>query len=82
VTGRSFFPKLIEQPFASGLGLAFDFAAATTFVAAIASALRGKRYVHVATRSAAELAEAVAESAAGTGLPVVAEKPQLGAGLR
>ncbi|HTV12466.1 MAG TPA: MFS transporter [Acidimicrobiales bacterium] len=82
VTGRSFFPKLIEQPFASGLGLAFDFAAAATFVAAIASALRGKRYFHVAAPATEELAEAAAESAAETGLTDVVTKAQLGAGLR
>jgi MFS family permease len=46
VTGRSFFPHLIEQPFASGLHLAFTFAAIATVIAIIASALRGKRYVH------------------------------------
>jgi MFS family permease len=46
VTGRSFFPSLIEQPFANGLHLAFDFAAGATFIAAIASALRGRRYFH------------------------------------
>jgi MFS family permease len=46
VTGRSFFPSLISQPFANGLHLAFDFAAGATFVALIASALMGGRYVH------------------------------------
>ena len=46
ITGRSFFPHLIEAPFASGLHLAFTFAAIATLIAIIASALRGKRYVH------------------------------------
>jgi len=46
LTGRSFFPKLIEAPFASGLHLAFDFAAGATVVAVLASALRGKRYIY------------------------------------
>ncbi|MFY9887753.1 MAG: MFS transporter [Streptosporangiaceae bacterium] len=46
ITGRSFFPHLIEEPFASGLHLAFTFAAIATLIAIIASALRGKRYVH------------------------------------
>ncbi len=45
LTGRSFFPKLIEAPFASGLHLAFDFAAGATLVAVLASALRGRRYI-------------------------------------
>jgi hypothetical protein len=48
VTGRSFFPQLIAGPFSHGLHLAFDFAAGTTLVAVVASALRGKRYVHSA----------------------------------
>jgi MFS family permease len=64
VTGRSFFPSLIEQPFANGLHLAFDFAALATLVAVIASALRGKRYVHSAPQPlGAELAEGAAEAA-------------------
>jgi hypothetical protein len=46
LTGRSFFPKLISPSFADGLHLAFDFAAATTFLAAGASWLRGRKYVH------------------------------------
>jgi MFS family permease len=46
ITGRSFFPHLIEEPFASGLHLAFTFAAIATLIAIIASALRGRRYVH------------------------------------
>jgi MFS family permease len=46
LTGRSFFPSLIEQPFATGLHLAFTFAAIATAIAVIASALRGKRYLH------------------------------------
>jgi MFS family permease len=49
ITGRSFFPQLIEEPFASGLHLAFTFAAIATVIAIIASALRGKRYVYAAT---------------------------------
>ena len=69
VTGRSFFPKLIEQPFSHGLHLAFDFAAGATVIAVIASALRGKRYIHKVQPVAEELAEGAAESAAVAGLP-------------
>jgi hypothetical protein len=68
VTGRSFFPKLIEQPFADGLHLAFFFAAGVTVVAIIASALRGKRYAHVNEPLGVEVAEGAAESAAMVGL--------------
>ncbi|HEX4218777.1 MAG TPA: MFS transporter [Acidimicrobiales bacterium] len=46
ITGHSFFPKLISPSFQNGLRLAFDFAAATTFIAAAASWLRGGKYVH------------------------------------
>ena len=41
LTGRSFFPRLISPAFADGLHLAFDFAAATTFLGAAVSLLRG-----------------------------------------
>jgi MFS family permease len=68
VTGRSFFPKLIEQPFSHGLHLAFDFAAGATVIAVVASALRGKRYVHKALPLAAELAEGAADNATANGL--------------
>ena len=46
LTGRSFFPQLIAGPFAAGLTLALGFAAAACLVAAVASALRGRRYIH------------------------------------
>ena len=68
VTGRSFFPKLIEQPFSNGLHLAFDFAAGATLIAVVASALRGRRYVHRSESFVAELSEGAAESAQAVGL--------------
>ncbi len=46
LTGRSFFPSLIAPSFGHGLSVAFDFAIAACLVAAVASLLRGKRYVH------------------------------------
>ena len=42
ITGQSFFPRLIEQPFASGLHLAFTFAAVATGIGVVASAVRGR----------------------------------------
>jgi MFS family permease len=45
LTGRSFFPSLIEGPFRSGLHEAFAFAIFACLVAALASWTRGKRYV-------------------------------------
>jgi hypothetical protein len=46
LTGHTFFPSLISAPFHHGLDIAFDFAAAACLVAAVASLLRGRRYVH------------------------------------
>jgi hypothetical protein len=46
LSGRSFFPQLIEGPFRSGLHEAFAFAACACLIAAIASWSRGRRYVH------------------------------------
>jgi len=43
VAGRQFFPNLITTPFHDGLGVAFGFAIAANVIAAIASALTGKR---------------------------------------
>jgi hypothetical protein len=63
ITGRSFFPQLIEEPFASGLHLAFTFAAIATAVAVVASALRGGRPPHPAQPVTEELAEGAAETA-------------------
>ncbi|HEX6453147.1 MAG TPA: MFS transporter, partial [Trebonia sp.] len=46
LTGHMFFPSLVSAPFHAGLDVAFDFAIAACLVAAVASLLRGKRYVH------------------------------------
>ncbi len=46
LTGRSFFPQLISPAFQTGLGYAFDFAIACSLIAAVASLLRGGKYVH------------------------------------
>jgi MFS family permease len=74
LTGRSFFPKLISPAFENGLHMAFDFAAATTFLAAIASWLRGGRYVHEEHALSEEI---------GTGLLEVGElaSAEIGAGV-
>jgi MFS family permease len=73
ITSRSFFPNLISEPFAGGMHLAFTFAAFVTFIAAVASALRGKRYFYTPQATAAEptgaeLARGAAESAELVGL--------------
>ncbi|HEX5558632.1 MAG TPA: MFS transporter, partial [Gaiellales bacterium] len=46
LTGHTFFPSLIAGPFSSGLAIAFDFAIAACLIAAVASLLRGGKYVH------------------------------------
>jgi len=46
LTGHTFFPSLISAPFEHGLSIAFDFAIAACLIAAVASLLRGGRYVH------------------------------------
>jgi hypothetical protein len=72
VTGRTFFPRLIEQPFAAGLHLAFTFAAVATAIAIVASALRGRRYLHVPEPVLDELADGAAELGGLVGLEAVA----------
>ena len=46
LTGHTFFPSLISAPFEHGLAIAFDFAIAACLVAAVASLLRGGKYIH------------------------------------
>ena len=46
LTGHTFFPSLIAAPFEHGLAVAFDFAIAACLIAAVASLLRGGKYVH------------------------------------
>ncbi|WP_051468169.1 MFS transporter [Actinomadura oligospora] len=46
LTGRSYFPHLISGPFHHGLVIVFSLAIAMSLVAAVASLLRGKRFVH------------------------------------
>ena len=68
LTGPTFFPHLIAQPFANGLHVAFDFAIAACIVAAAASWLRGSHYVHGASDEAAAIEEALVQQA-----PIAAE---------
>jgi MFS family permease len=77
ITGRSFFPRLLEEPFGGGLHLAFTFAAIATAIAIIASAARGKRYFHQAQPVIEELAEGAADSADAFGLDESADVADL-----
>jgi MFS family permease len=53
LTGRSFFPHLISQPFHTALIYAFVFAIVACLVAAVASLLRGGKYHYVEATSPA-----------------------------
>lgn len=64
LTGHSFFPSLISAPFQSGLKIAFDFAIAACLVAAVASLLRGRKYVHAMAPEPAAISDDVTASAA------------------
>src|ERR1700728_1607518 len=64
LTGHSFFPSLIRAPFQTGLDIAFDFAIVACLVAAVASLLRGKQYIHELHSESALEATADVESAA------------------
>ncbi|MDQ2728131.1 MAG: MFS transporter, partial [Actinomycetota bacterium] len=46
LTGRGFFSQVLSSPFGTGLHYALIFAVICSLVAAVASLLRGKRYVH------------------------------------
>jgi MFS family permease len=76
LTGHSFFPSLISAPFQAGLDIAFDFAIVACLIAAVASLLRGKRYIHEldgesAVEAAADV-ESATDVAAEAGAPAVA----------
>jgi MFS family permease len=66
LTGRTFFPQLISQPFHHGLVIVFSMAIAVLLIAAAASALRGGKFVHEDGAEAATLAVGAATSGAGT----------------
>jgi MFS family permease len=71
VTGQQFFPRLISEPVHSGLIVVFLAAAGLALVGAVASALRGERYVHADNRMPAVVEDgAVTETPA---LPVATE---------
>jgi hypothetical protein len=75
LTGHSFFPSLISAPFQTGLQIAFDFAIAACLIAALASLLRGKKYVHELDSESALAAQAAAPTAPASAPAAVAEAP-------
>lgn len=80
LTGKEFFPQLISQPFHEGLVVVFLAATIMTVIAAVASLIRGKKYVHldlptgsVDVRPDGTASPATASSAAA-GSPVTASQ--------
>jgi len=83
--GRSFFPSLIGSPFKSALVYVLVFAILMSLVAAVASALRGEKFVHEDDESRAQKAALVGAGAERQGGPEehgqlepVAEARQIG----
>jgi MFS family permease len=66
LTGKSFFPQLISQPFHHGLVIVFTMAMIVLVIAALASLLRGGKFVYEETVPAAAVAAATATEGAGT----------------
>jgi MFS family permease len=71
LTGQSFFPHLIAEPFRHGLAIAFGVSIGMLLIAAVASLMRGERYVHadVPVSSHGAGTELAREAAALDGIP-------------
>jgi MFS family permease len=80
VTGTSFFPQLIADPFKHGLVIVFIAAIAMSVVAAIASLLRGGRYVHEDTDPQADTSTATSAASASSVEAAAAANTSTGAG--
>jgi len=78
VAGREFFPHLITGPFHHGIGVAFGFAIGACVIAAIASALTGRRAPAPAARESLgyELAAVAAEGGFEPSELVVSDAPE------
>jgi len=57
ITSRSFFPQLISAPFHHGLAVVFTFSVVICLIAAVASWLRGGKFVHQGGEDEQELRE-------------------------
>jgi hypothetical protein len=62
LTGQNFFPNAISGPFMTALTQAFIIGAVLCFVAAICSALRGKKYLYEEENGKNHKAETIATS--------------------
>ena len=73
LSGRQFFPRLLATPFSDGLTIAFTFGAIACGLAALASVLRGQKYVHAAEAvPAGDAAGLVVAAGVATDEPVLA----------
>jgi MFS family permease len=70
---KSFFPNLISDPFMVGLHAVFYLSAAMCLVAAVASLLRGKRYIHD-TMAAGAIAVGMSQEVAATDMATEPEE--------
>ena len=66
LTGRTFFPELISGPFHHGLVVVLSVSAGLAAVAAVASLLRGGRYIHQDADQSPELARSAAARSAAS----------------
>jgi MFS family permease len=74
VSGQTFFPNLIADPFRHGLAIAFSAAIIMLLIATGASLMRGKRFVHadaLGTLTHESIGEAVAREGAALSVPAV-----------
>jgi MFS family permease len=74
LTGREFFPQLIAEPFHNGLTVVFAVAAGLAALAAVASLLRGGRYVHPELAAGGPAAGPPASSTTSTSNPHTEEE--------
>lgn len=71
LTGKHFFPSLIQSPFHHGLIIVFSTAITMSLVAAVFSALRGKRFVHQEHSLGEHAGDAAVTAGAVPGEPAV-----------
>lgn len=76
LTGQEFFPNIISQPFHHGLVIVFTVAIIMTVVAAVASLLRGERYVHSDVVPGEPAAAESPEGSTGSRSPAAVGSPQ------
>ena len=64
LTGKHFFPSLIQSPFHHGLVIVFSVAIAMSVIGALFSALRGERYIHQSV-TASDVVGELAQTSSG-----------------